>query len=120
MQLVSPRPGSLGAASTYLGKAQGFAANVSNDPTHAPLQNLTDGVKFAKLAAAELFLAEPRSEFQDLVLARQLVIEGQGLLEQAIKVQTTQFGSHQPAQVKQLAHDAFNVFEDVFEIIQND
>lgn len=120
MQLAAPRPGSIAAASTLLGKAQSAAASVAYRPMESPLQHLTDGVKYAKLAAAELFLAEPRSQYQDLVFARKLVIDGQQLLEKAIKVQTTQFGVQQPEQVKALAYGAFNVFENVFEILEND
>jgi hypothetical protein len=123
MQLVSPIPGgTIAGAIHHLSAAQGAAADVTNSPlspdTHA---RLVDGVRSAKLAAAELFLAEPRSQYQDLVAARRDVIEGQQLLEQAIEA----FGQELPApiveaRVQQLAQDAFNVFEDVFEALYND
>lgn len=120
MQLVSPAPGSLASARTHLVAAQGFAANVSNSPTTRPTEYILEGIKAAKLAASELFLAQPRSDFQDLVAARQQVLAGAKALEAAFKVQTTQFGAQQPAQVKALAGEAFDAFENAFEIIDND
>jgi hypothetical protein len=121
MQLVSPAPGSLAAARTYLVNAQGFAADVSNAPEVDTASKLAAGIQQAKRAAAELFLAEPRSDFQDLVAARQHVIEGQQLLEKASALLFNWAGLNSPLpHVKQLAGDAFNAFESAFEIIDND
>lgn len=121
MQLVSPAPGSVAAARTHLVKAQGFAANVSNAPEVDTTANLAAGVQQAKRAAAELFLAEPRSPFQDLVAARRHVLEGQQLLEKAQKLLVSWGGLNSPLpHVMTLASDAFDAFESAFEIIDND
>ena len=120
MQLVSPAPGSLAAARTHLVNAQGFAANVANSPSTNTLSNLQQGVQQASRAASELFLAEPRSPFQDLVAARQQVLEGKQLLEQAISAWGSAHGVDPTPHVKQLAGQAFDAFEGAFEIIDND
>jgi len=121
MQLVSPAPGSLASARTYLVNAQGFAGSVSDDPTVDTVANLSSGIQHAARAAAELFLAEPRSPFQDLVQARRHVLEGQQLLEQAKNVLFNWGGTNDPyPHVGQLAGDAFDAFESAFEIIDND
>jgi hypothetical protein len=120
MQLVSPAPGSLAAARTYLVNAQGFAANVSNQPEVDAVKNLELGVQQASRAASELFLAEPRSPFQDLVQARRHVLEGKQLLEQAISAHGSAHGVDPTPRVKQLAGEAFDAFENAFEIIDND
>lgn len=124
MRLIQPMPGgTIEGARVHLGNAQSFAAKVSNDPTVDTLKNLTEGVVSAKKAAAELFLAPPRSPFQDLVLARQQVLEGAQLLQQAVTVLTS-FGGELPADptphVKDLASQAFDAFEGAFEILDND
>lgn len=67
MRLIQPFPGgTLEGARAQLVNAQGFAADVSNNPT-APdtMTKLTEGIKAAKFAASELFMAQPRSEYQD-------------------------------------------------------
>ena len=121
MQLVSPKPGSLASARTHLGNAQSFAANLSNDPKVDTHENLTGGIAAAKRAAAELLTATPRSEFQDLVLARKQVVEGQQLLEQAQKLLFVWGGLNSPLpHVQKLAGEAFDAFEGAFEIIDND
>jgi hypothetical protein len=120
MQLVSPAPGSVASARTYLVNAQSFAANVSNDPYANTLDFLQQGVANAKRAAQELFVAEPRSPFQDLVQARRHVIDGQQLLEQAISRHASAEGVDHGAEVKGLAHQAFDAFESAFEILDND
>jgi hypothetical protein len=119
MQLVSPAPGSVAAARTYLVNAQGFAADVVNNPTLDTRAKLEAGVQQASRAASELFIAEPRSPFQDLVQARRDVLEGKQLLEQAIGA--LREGPVDPTpHVKQLAGDAFDAFESAFEILDND
>lgn len=120
MRLVSPAPGSLASARTYLVNAQGFAANVSNAPTVDTLKNLQLGIQQASRAAAELFLAEPRSPFQDLVEARRHVLDGQHLLERAVSAYGSAHGVDHTPQVKQLAGEAFDAFESAFEILDND
>ena len=120
MQLVSPAPGSLAAARTYLVNAQGAAANVSNDPEVDTTKHLYAGIAAAKRAASELMTAQPRSDFQDLVAARQHVVAGQQLLEQAIAAWGSAHGVDHTPRVKQLAGEAFNAFENAFEIIDND
>lgn len=122
MRLVQPLPGgTVAGARAALGEAQGFAANVANNPGVDTYKNLTEGVKFAKLAAAELFMAEPRSPFQDLVLARQHVIEGQQTLQYALKVLTAGDMGVDPAPfVRDAASKAFDAFEGAFEILDND
>ncbi|MCB0878076.1 MAG: hypothetical protein KDC46_03750 [Thermoleophilia bacterium] len=120
MQLVSPRPGSLAEARVLLANAQGYAANVSNAPYADTLANLQAGVRDAARAASVLMVAEPRSEFQDLVAARQHVVEGQQLLEQAISAYGSAYGPDHGPQVKLLAGQAFDAFENAFEIIDND
>jgi hypothetical protein len=125
MRLIQPFPGgTVEGARAQLVNAQGFAANVSNDPTSPnTLTNLTEGVKSAKLAASELFLAQPRSEFQDLVAARRQVLEGAQLLQQAVSVLLNQAGApgvDPTPHVKLLAGQAFDAFEGAFEIIDND
>jgi hypothetical protein len=122
MQLVSPRFGTIEAAQTFLNAAQGAAATVSNGPlTPDTPKVLAEGARQAANAAAELFMAQPRSDFQDLVFARQLALEGKDLLEQAIVA----YGQELPApiaeeNVQRLAREAFNIFEGVFEILEND
>jgi hypothetical protein len=122
MRLIQPFPGgTVEGARAHLVNAQGFAANVSNAPEVDTLTNLTQGIASAKKAAAELFLAPPRSDFQDLVAARQHVLEGAQLLGQAVTLLTTYGGVDSPLpQVKSLAGDAFDAFENAFEIIDND
>jgi hypothetical protein len=120
MQLVSPFPGSLAGAREKLVAAQGFAANVVNDPYNKAVENLTSGLQAAKAAAAELFLAEPRSPFQDLVAARRQVLEGANLLEQAFYAHGSAQGVDPLPRVKALAGQAFDAFENAFEIIDND
>ncbi len=120
MQLVSPRPGTVVAAREFLVAAQGAAANVANDPYSATMTNLTDGVRNAGFAATELFMAEPASPYQDLVEARRHVIEGKQLLEQAISTHASAHGVDHGPQVKLLAGQAFDAFENAFEIIDND
>ena len=120
MQLVSPAPGSIASARVHLGKAQGHAGAVIgwNGDIRSHLEG---GVAAAKRAASELFLAEPRSPFQDLVAARRQVIEGQQLLQQAFAAFTSpQMGPDPMPYVKQLAREAFDSFENVFEILDND
>lgn len=124
MRLIQPLPGgTVEGARAHLVNAQGFAANVANAPTVDTLKNLTDGVASAKKAAAELFLAPPRSEFQDLVAARQHVVEGAQLLQQAASVLLNQGGAPNvdpTPHVKLLAGQAFDAFENAFEILDND
>jgi hypothetical protein len=124
MRLIQPLPGgTVEGARAHLVNAQGFAANVSNDPTVDTLKNLTEGVVSAKKAAAELFLAPPRSDFQDLVSARKQVLEGAQLLQQAVSVLLNQGGApgvDPTPHIKDLASQAFNTFENVFEILDND
>ncbi|MCW2922369.1 MAG: hypothetical protein JWL76_2243 [Thermoleophilia bacterium] len=124
MRLIQPFPGgTLEGARAHLVNAQGFAANVANNPSVDALKNLTEGVASAKKAAAELFMAPPRSDFQDLVAARQQVLAGAQLLQQAVSV-LSNFGGDLPADptphVKGLAGQAFDAFEAAFEIIDND
>lgn len=125
MRLIQPfAGGTVEGARAQLVTAQDFAARVSNDPTSpATLTNLTEGVRAAKFAASELFMAPPRSEFQDLVAARQQVIAGQQLLQQAVSVLLNQGGApgvDPTPHVKSLAGQAFNAFEGAFEILDND
>lgn len=120
MQLVSPAPGSIAAARTHLVNAQGFAADVVNNPYVNTLANLESGIVAAKRAASELFMAEPRSPFQDLVQARRHVIEGQQLLERAVSAYGSAHGVDPMPQVKLHAGEAFDAFEAAFEIIDND
>ena len=121
MQLVQPRPGgTVAAARINLVAAQGFAADVSNAPRVNTKANLTDGIRHARQAAAELFMAEPRSEFQDLIQARRHVIEGQQTLERALSFLESRYEVDHTPQIKQFAHEAFNAFEAAFEIIDND
>ncbi len=125
MLLIQPFPGgTVDGARAHLVAAQGFAGAVANDPvpsqTNHVMEKLLSGVQSAKLAAAELFMAPPRSEFQDLVAARQHVIAGQQLLAKAVSAQGSALGLDHSAVVKQFASDAFNAFEDAFEILDND
>ena len=120
MQLVSPAPGSLASARTYLVNAQGAAANVANQPNVDTIKNLELGVQQASRAASELFLAEPRSPFQDLVQARRDVLEGKQLLEQAISAYGSAQGVDHTPRVQSLAKQAFDAFENAFEVIDND
>ena len=118
MQLVSPTPaGTIEAASAFLSKAQAAAGTVINQPSMTSMNALAGGIIAARKAAEELFLAPPRSEFQDLIAARQQVLEGQGLLKQAA---TLIVAPGNETQVSTLARDAWNVFENVFEILEND
>jgi hypothetical protein len=125
MRLIQPFPGgTVDGARAHLVNAQDFAARVSNDPTSAnTVSNLTEGVKAAKQAAAELFMAPPKSDFQDLVLARQQVLQGAQQLQQAVAVLLNQAGGpgvDPTPHVKDLAQQAFNSFEGAFEILDND
>ncbi len=124
MRLIQPLPGgTVDGARAHLVNAQGFAADVSNEPTVDTLKNLTEGVRSAKAAAAELFLAEPRSPFQDLVAARQHVVQGAQLLQNAVSLLTTQGGAPDvdpTPHVRDIAKLAFDAFENAFEIIDND
>ena len=121
MRLMQPLPvGSLEGARARLVEAQGFAADVANAPTTDTLVKLEGGIAAAKAAARELFVAEPRSPYQDLVAARQQVLAGASLLEQAISAYGSAHGVDPTPQVKHLAGGAFDAFENAFEIIDND
>ena len=123
MQLVSPMPGSVAAASAYLGNAQQFTANVLNTTVATPdiPNDLANGMAQALRAANELFMAQPVSEFQDLVLARRHVIEGAQLLDRAAEAYAEELPMPLPFEHTQaLARQAFDKFEVAFEILQND
>lgn len=120
MQLVSPMPGSVASARTYLGNAQAQAANISNEPTVKTMDRLLDGVTNAKRAAAELFMATPVSDFQDLVAARSHVLDGQKLLEQGVSALQVPSGVDPTFHVQVVAKLAFDEFEAAFEILDND
>jgi len=123
MQLVSPMPGSVAAASTFLANAQRFTANVLTTKVATPdiPGDLANGMAQALRAASELFMAQPVSEFQDLVLARRQVIEGAQLLDRAAEAYAEELPMPLPFQNTQaLAHRAYDKFEAAFEILQND
>lgn len=124
MQLVSPRPGTVTAAFDLLVTAQAAAAKVSNGVTADAATTLAEGVRSAKLAAAELFSATPRSEYQDLIAARRQAITGQQLLERALVIARASAGAGTDAaadlQITRLAHDAFDTFDAALEILDND
>lgn len=122
MQLVSPLPGgTVENARAQLVVAQGHAAALSNAPGTDTARHLADGIAAARLAASELFLAQPRSDYQDLVAARQHVIEGQQALAKA-NDRVLRWKSVDPPLplVKDLAFKAFLAFEGAFEILDND
>lgn len=121
MRLIQPLPGgTVEGARAHLVNAQGAAANVSNNPYVDTLKNLNAGIRSAKRAASELFLAPPRSEFQDLVSARRQVLEGVLLLEHAVSAYGSAHGVDNMPLVKDFAGQAFNAFEGAFEILDND
>jgi hypothetical protein len=124
MQLVQPLPrdpSSLANARTHLSDAMGVVGVVSSGPSlpSGTAERLWDGVRLAKLAAADLFLAEPESDYQDLVRARTQVLEGAALIEQAISAYGSAQGVDPTMRVKQLALEAYQVFDDTFEILDN-
>lgn len=121
MRLMQPLPGgTIDGARAHLVDAQGFAANVANAPEHLKAAEfLTEGIKSAKRAAAELFIAQPRSDFQDLVAARHHVLEGAMYLEHASNELYRTGGVDPLPQVKLLAGNAFDSFEAAFEILDN-
>ena len=121
MQIAPPMTGSLAAARTYLSEAQGAAGDVSNAPdAHSVPATLRNGIEQAYRAADELSRTTPASEFQDLTVARQQIMTGAHLLEQAVTAYGSSSGVNDYPQVKQLAHEAFMSFEDAFEILDND
>ncbi len=121
MRLIQPLPGgTVEGARTHLVAAQAAAADYLNAPATTPRSVLLDGVTAAKRAASELFLAPPRSEFQDLVAARQQVIFGQQNLERAYSQLGTPDASSHLADVHRYVKSAFDDFEAAFEIIDND
>lgn len=121
MRLIQPLPGgTVDGARAHLVAAQGAAATYLNAPATTPRETLLEGVQAAKRAASELFLAEPRSEFQDLVAARQQVVLGQQNLERAYHQLGTADASQHLALVQRYVDSAFGQFEAAFEIIDND
>ena len=120
MQLVSPAPGTLASAREHLVDAQGAAANLANAPTTDTSNQLRIGLNAAHRSAEELLTATPLSKFQDLAAARDQVLEGAQLLEQAISSRTSAHHGVDPLKIKLLAGEAFDAFESAFEIIDND
>jgi hypothetical protein len=121
MQITPSTPGDLAVVRTYLGEAQGFAGAVADKPEDSTVPaSLLSGIEQAYRAADELAHTEPASNYQDLTVARQQVMTGAHLLEQAYTTWGSSSGVNNYPQVKQLAHEAFMSFEDAFEIIDND
>jgi hypothetical protein len=125
MQLFQPlpsSPSSLPDARAHLSAATAIAGKVNFDnalaPTEARVQ-LAEGVRLAKLAAADLLLAEPESDYQDLVLARQQVLQGAALLEQAAWATGSAQGVDPMPHVRDLARQAFEIFDSTEEILYN-
>lgn len=121
--LIAPRPGNLDVAYDRVSSAQGAVADVLNERAITPTTQarLTDGVRLAAQAAAELFLAQPRSDYQDLVLARRQVIDGRQELEQAlVTLRASAPGIDVAATVLNHARRAFDAFEHALEILEND
>jgi hypothetical protein len=120
MQLVSPFPGSVDVAFTFLADAQGFAGDVSNGTSSDVAKSLTEGVRSATRAASELFIATPKSDFQDLVAARRHTMEGVQLLQEARDTIKDANGVDPSVRVKNLAYEAYTKFDWALEILDND
>lgn len=115
---ISPMPGSLADVRTQLGAAQDVAGQAADgNPVTADF--LLGGVAAARRAASILMTTQPESDYQDLVLARQQVLEGADQLRQAATALSGAHGVDPASYVRERAHDAFNRFEDAFEIIDN-
>lgn len=121
MQVTPPIAGSLDVVRTHLGNAQGFAGHVSDHPELRTVPaDLQAGIAQAHRAADELSRTTPASPYQDLAAAREQVLAGAHLLEQAYTTWGSSSGVNNYPAVEKFAHAAFMEFENAFEIIEND